>query len=166
MKHIRWVLDTAINACRAFLMPYYSGHWKSAKAVRKSMKTHIYLDLKFWALKSLAKKTAQKLSKENAHFPYGHSMSASRLRKSMKSRISNDFATWALKSLKNFFVKKLSTVNSTTAAWTDHQRIPKFLKIRNDQKLTFIKISHNDCWNHWRFFQWKSYPQPVQFALL
>ena len=112
------------------------------------------------------RKNRAKVIQRKCKFPYGHSMSATGMRKSMKSRISNDFATWALKSLKNFFVKKLSTVNSTTAAWTDHQRIPKFLKIRNDQKLTFIKISHNDCWNHWRFFQWKSYPQPVQFALL
>ena len=161
-----WLLEALISACRADMKRALAGHSMSAKAAQKSMKTHICLDLKFWALKSLAKKTVQKLSKENANFPYGHSMSATGMRKSMKSRISNDFATWALKSLKNFFVKKLSTVNSTTAAWTDHQRIPKFLKIRNDQKLTFIKISHNDCWNHWRFFQWKSYPQPVQFALL
>ena len=92
-------------------MPYYAGHWKSAKPVRKSMKTHICLDLKFWALKSLAKKTAQKLSKENALFPYGHSMSATGVRKYMKSRISNDFTIWALKSLEKISVKKLSTAS-------------------------------------------------------
>ena len=160
------MLGALLNACRVDLKHALARHSMSAIAAQKSMKTHICLDLKFWALKSLAKKTTQKLSKENAHFPYGHSMSATGLRKSMKSAISNDFASWALKSLRNFFVKKLSTVSSTIAAWTVHKRIPKFLKIRNDQKLTFIKISHKGCWNHWRFFQWKSYPQPVQFALL
>jgi hypothetical protein len=62
MKHIRWVLDTAINACRAFLMSYYAGHSMSAKAVRKSMKTNIYKDFAQQLLKSLKIFSVKKLS--------------------------------------------------------------------------------------------------------
>ena len=62
MKHIRWVLATAINACRAFLLKKLAGHWKSAKAVRKSMKTLLSKVFGDSALKSLKKKTIKKLS--------------------------------------------------------------------------------------------------------
>ena len=117
----------------------------SAKAARKSMKINIFLDLKFWALKSLAKNSAQKLSKENAHFPFEHSMSAAGLRKSMKSRISNDFATWALKSLKNFFVKKLSTACSSTAAFAGPDEVqmaskPEMIRNQHFYRLGTLRV--------------------------
>ena len=57
MKYISWVLDTAINAYRAFLMPYFAGHSMSAKAARKSMKTMLSKVFVDSALKSLKIKT-------------------------------------------------------------------------------------------------------------
>jgi hypothetical protein len=59
------VLETLINACRAFLMPYYAGHSMSAKAVLKSMKTMLSKDYAQRLLKSLKIFSVKKLSTAN-----------------------------------------------------------------------------------------------------
>jgi hypothetical protein len=56
MEYIRWVLEALINACRADLKHALAGHWKSAKALRKSMKTQLSKDFVIWTLKTLKKK--------------------------------------------------------------------------------------------------------------